>query len=153
MRTNIKHKPWTDKFGHTLPDSELKEVSKNWNLKDWEAFQKHGMGTSSWVGDFLGNARDIEKKFSHDKSVWDFCGGEISKSLKSKIPDLKRCLGMLSIKERKTLKHYFFDSMTDQQVARLNGESCETVKARRKRAIKKLKSLFLKENDSVDEVS
>ncbi len=153
MLTHKQDRPWTNEFGHTLPDSELNKVSKNWTLKDWQAFQKHGMETSSWVGDLLGDARDIEKKFSYDKSIWDFCGSNISEGLKSKIPELKRYLGMLSIKERKILKHYFSDSMTDQQIARLNGESCETVKARRKRAIKKLKSLFLEGEDSVDKVS
>ena len=145
MSRTKKTKPWQDEFGNLLPDSKLKEISKNWSLKDWEQFQKNGMGESRWIGDLLPNGQDIEELFSEKNNVWDFVGSETSSKLRDRIPKLKRCLGMLSSKEYKVLKHYFFDSMTDQQIAHLLGENCETVKTRRKRAIKKLRSFFAKE--------
>ncbi len=140
-----KTKPWQDEFGNLLPDSKLKEVSKNWSLKNWEEFQKKGMGTSSWVGDLLENGQDIEELFSEQNSVWDLVGSETFSGRKGKIPDLKRYVQRLNDKEYKVLKYYFADSMTDREIAGLLKENYKTVQNRRLAAIKKLRSFFAEE--------
>ena len=33
-------KPWENKWGHPLSDSELKAISKHWSAKEWEAYLK-----------------------------------------------------------------------------------------------------------------
>ena len=144
-----KTKPWQDEFGRPLPDSELKEVSRNWSLEDWKEFQKRGMGICKSAGDCLGDAKEIEENFSEEDNIWDLCSnGETSASLRPMIPALKRHLQKLAGQEYKVLKHYFVDGMTDRDIARLMDERWETVKARRKRAVKKLQRFFAEEEEA-----
>ena len=145
MKMSKKSMPWRDDLGNPLPDEKLKEVAKKWSIQDWKNFQKWGMGHGGRIGDILPEGQDIEEVFSEEDNIWDLCSSETSASMKPKIPDLKRHLRKLAGKEYRVLKHYFLDAMTDREIASLMGERWETVKTRRKRAVKKLQRFFEEE--------
>ena len=150
MKTKTKKKvrPWTNEQGIPLPDSKLKEVSKDWTLEDWKNFQRYGMKDRSRTGDLLGEAQDIEEIFSHAHNIWDLTAGETSASLKNKVPTLRKGIRKLDEKSYQVLKLYYRDSMTDKQIAQTIGENHKAIEARRIRAIKKLKQFFEEEEKS-----
>ena len=161
-----RQKPWTNKKGEALSDKELKKVSKDWSLRDWEkyllGFEKpmhrnevpcDPQVLDGGLSDLIEKHEDRglhTKTFSRNeleeellkKSTESISSKEKEKSAQEELEQIEkerfihRALDKLSLKQKKVIHMIFWEDLTERQVGGRLGIGQSAVHSIKKRAFK-----------------
>lgn len=107
-------KPWTNPTGVPLSDSELKRVSKTWDLETWEQYLDWYQSPCS---ETLIDSASYDILCEHrSDTVYEEYGYSLDEALRSYCDDLLKTVPKC---ERKVLQLHFYEGLTEVEVAKL----------------------------------
>jgi DNA-directed RNA polymerase specialized sigma subunit len=109
----LKTQPSLREVSENLPDSVLKEVSKNWNLNDWNEYLKTIEGTQSEK--LFAKKNNKLQRGNVTDSV--FCLSSDYQLKKEHRRLIRRVLKTLTKMQRKVLKKIIFDDFSQAEIA------------------------------------
>jgi hypothetical protein len=136
----IGERPWLAPDGQMLTDDQLRLVSRDWSPGIWNAFLAvtvekplKEVNENPWA--YANALEELECTFWN---FGDFDSGD--KSLETLVRFKIRT--HLTAQQRQILKHYFWDRMSERQVARRMGLAQQQVTTSKKNSLRKLKGLL-----------
>ena len=142
---NNSAKPWLDHRGRELPTEQLREISKDWDLKTWKRYgdslevQPEGKSLKP------GELRKLQAE--QTKSIFAI-NGEIPAN-PTLVLKMNQALEDLSPRQRQVVDLIFYQGKTIEEAALEYGLSKATINIHKKEALAKLKGVLGVRSDAV----
>ena len=142
---NNSAKPWLDHRGRELPNEQLREISKNWDLKTWKQYgdslEVQPEGKNLKPGEF----RKIEER--QTKSFFSVSTETtVSTALTNRVDKALECL---SPKQREVIEHIFYNGKSLEGASLEMGVSKGTAQIHKRNGLAKLKGVLAVRSDAV----
>lgn len=151
MSNKEENKPWLDKNGEPLSLFELREASKRWDTKTWNAY-------GDWLEYFrrehlASDFDDLVKKHDREEALRRYFEAECGDSPSEDQTDdfepnaIARALSNLSHLEREVLLLRFWEGKTEREIAESLEHSKSKIRRTYELAMKKMREMRTKIQD------